>query len=182
MNRLKIRNQYIIPFGGLKEGYHDFNFTATGGFFETHPELEASDGKLDIQIRMLKRSTFLTFEVSINGVISLQCDRCLDTYNQDIGYHDNLYVSFSERNEDSEENEDMIFLNPAEHEIDLEHYIYESISLSIPLQRMHPDVDGLSTCNVAMMEQLKNNTGRLKEHKANPEWDKLKNILGTNNN
>ncbi|MBN2611816.1 MAG: DUF177 domain-containing protein [Bacteroidales bacterium] len=179
---MKIRNQYIIPFGGLKEGYHDFNFAATREFFEAHPELEASDGNLNIDIRMLKRSTFLTFEVSIQGNITLQCDRCLDAYIQDIRYNGNLYVKFSERNEHSEENEDIIFLNPAEHEIDLEHYIYESISLSIPLKRMHPDVDGLPACNRAMMEQLKNHTVKLKEQETNPAWDKLKDILGTNNN
>lgn len=179
---MKIRNQYIIPFGGLKEGFHDFSFTANDEFFEEHSALEAVKGKLDIQIRMLKNSTFLTFTVSINGYINLQCDRCLDNYDQPIDFKSNLYVKFSERNEDSNETEDVIFLNPGEHEIDLEHYIYESISLSIPYKRVHPEIDGISSCNREMMNQLKSLMGKEKENEPVPTWDKLKDFLATNNN
>jgi uncharacterized metal-binding protein YceD (DUF177 family) len=40
--------------------------------------------------------------------------------------------------------------------IDLEQYIYESIVLSLPLQRVHPeDVHGQPLCNPAMLERFK---------------------------
>ena len=179
---MKIRNQYIIPFGGLKEGYHTFNFKATGKFFEEYPELEAKNGNLDILIRLLKKSTFLTFDVAIEGYLNLQCDRCLDYYNQTIEFEGKLYVKFSERNEQSDENDDVIFLNPGEHEIDLVHYIYESISLSIPYKRVHPDTNGVSNCNNSIIKELDNHSGKEKDTEPNPVWDKLKDFLATNNN
>ncbi len=177
---MKIRNQYIIPFGGLKEGFHDFAFAVTDEFFEYHTELEARKGNLKISIGMFKRSTFLTFEVSITGDINLQCDRCLEYFDQPIVFKGELYVKFSERNEHSDENDDVIFLNPGETEIDLEHYIYESISLSIPYKRMHPEKGGTSMCNENMIDQLNSLAGKEKE--TNPAWDKLKDFLATNNN
>ena len=75
-----------------------------------------------------------------------------------------------------------IFLNPGEHEIDLEHYIYESISLSIPLKRMHSGKGGHSACNKDMIDKLSNMAEKKKETKTNPAWDKLKDFLATNNN
>ena len=174
---MKIRNQYIIPFGGLKDGFHDFSFVATDEFFEEHSTLEARKGDLDIQIRMLKKNTFLIFEIFINGFINILCDRCLDYYDQDIIYKGNIYVKFSERNENSNETEEVIFLAPGEQQIDLEHYIYESISLSIPLKRIHPGTNSRSSCNELMIKELNRYAGKEKDNEINPAWDKLKDFF-----
>ncbi len=55
---MKIENQYIIHFKGLKEGIHDFAFTIGKPFFEAFEQLEVPDGNLDVQVELNKRLNF----------------------------------------------------------------------------------------------------------------------------
>ncbi len=175
---MKIRNQYIIPFGGLKEGVHDFGFEATDEFFEEYAALEVSKGHLDIRITMTKKTSLLTFDIYIHGKVYVQCDRCLDFYFQDIDFEGKLYVKFSERNQNTETSDDIIFLLPGDNEIDLKHYLYESISLSMPYKRIHPEMGGISSCNKEMINQL-NKHHKRNNSTENHTWDKLKDYPGT---
>jgi uncharacterized protein len=178
---LETRNQYIIPFGGLKEGIHDFDFAVTDEFFEEYSALEVKKGHLDIHINLLKKTSFLTFDIHINGKVYVQCDRCLDFYYQDISFEGKLYVKFSERNESNESSDEIIFLRPGDNEIDLKHYLYESISISMPYKKTHPDINGVSTCNKEMILRLNKQNYLTNGNKENHTCDKLKDILGTRN-
>lgn len=179
INRLNIRNQYIIPFGGLKEGVHNFSFEATDEFFEEYTALEVRKGHLDILIEMTKKTSLLVFDVSIHGKVYVQCDRCLDFYYQDIVFQGNLYVKFSERDQHDETSDEIIYLYPGEHEIDLKHYLYESISLSMPYKKIHPEIGGVSSCNKDMIRQLNKHNQKRDNSTENHTWDKLKDLLGT---
>jgi uncharacterized protein len=179
---VKSRNQYIVPFGGLKEGVHFFDFEAGDEFFEEYDALEISNGHLDIHIDMIKESSLLTFDIAIKGKVYVQCDRCLDFYYQDIGFKGKLFVKFSERTEADDALDEVIFLHPGDNEINLKHYIYESISISMPYKRIHPDINGVSTCNKEMIMQLNKHHGKSGIKNENHTWDKLKDLLGTNNN
>lgn len=181
INRLKIRNQYIVPFGGLKEGVHNISFEITDEFFEEYTALEVKKGHLDICIKLTKKTSFLTFDISVNGKVYVQCDRCLDFYFQDIGFEGKLYVKFSERARDNETSDEIIFLHPGDREIDLKHYLYESISISMPYKRTHPVVDGVSSCNKEMISRLNKQHHQADNNIENHTWDKLKNLLGTKN-
>ncbi len=176
---MKIRNQYIVPFGGLKEGIHDFHFEVTDEFFEEYAALEVKKGHLDIHIRMHKKTAFLTFNISVTGKVYVQCDRCLDFYYQDIGFEGSLYVKFSERDQSNETSDEVVFLHPGDHEIDLKHYIYESISISMPYKKIHPEIDGVSSCDKEMIIQLNKLHKKPDSSKENHTWDKLKDLLGT---
>ena len=180
INRLKIRNQYIVPFGGLKEGVHNSSFEIADEFFEEYAALEVKKGHLDISIKLTKKTSFLTFEISFNGKVNVQCDRCLDFYYQDVHFEGKLYVKFSERDQNAETSDEIIFLHPGDREIDLKHYFYESISISMPYKRIHPVVNGVSSCNKEMISRLRKHHKR-ENNIENHTWDKLKDLLGTSN-
>ncbi len=47
-------------------------------------------------------------------------------------------------------------LHPKNHQLDLKHYFYECISVSIPYRKVHPDLpDGESGCDPEMLKKLK---------------------------
>lgn len=150
---MNIENQYTIAFKGLKEGTHDFIFNVGKPFIEHYEYLEARDGNLAIHVSMIKKPAYLSFSISINGYIEVQCDRCLDYFQQEINFKGNLYVKFSETA--SEPEDDVIIMHPDEEEINLSQYIFESIGLSIPFRKIHPlDNKHESTCNKDMLELL----------------------------
>ena len=151
---MKFENQYIIQFKGLKEGVHDFDFILGKAFFAEFEYLEVPDGKVKAHIVLTRKTTFLDLDISLKGPIQALCDRCLDYFDMEVDFTGHLLVRFSEQEE--EEDDEIIFLHPDDHQLDLKHYFYECISISIPYRKVHPDLPGgHSGCDPEMLKKLK---------------------------
>jgi uncharacterized metal-binding protein YceD (DUF177 family) len=151
---LKSENQYIIHFKGLKEGEHDFEFAIGKPFFEEFEQLEIPEGKVNANIVLTRKPGFLEIEMALSGVVQVECDRCLSYFEMPLSYEGKLLVKFSETQK--EEDADVLFLHPEDYALDLKHYMYECISLSLPFRKVHPDLpDGESGCDPDMIKKLK---------------------------
>ena len=161
---------------------HEFDFDVDNLFFENLEYSEIKKGDLKVHVVLNKKSTFLELDFHIRGNVELVCDRCLDDYLQPIDYEGKLFVKFSDTEEDLAE--DVICLSPLENELDITHYIYESINLSIPLKRVHPDdKDGNSTCNPEMLKRINNlEIDEPTDDTIDPRWEDLRNLMANNNN
>ena len=175
-------HKYRIVYQGLKEGLHEFDFDVDNLFFEKLEYSEIKKGSLNAHVVLIKKSTFLELDFQINGNVELVCDRCLDEYLQEIDYNGKLFVKFSETEGDLAE--DVICWSQSDYELDISHYIYESINLSIPLKRVHPDdKNGKSTCNPEMIKKLKNfKIDEPTDDTIDPRWDDLRKLMANNNN
>ncbi len=150
---MKIEHLYTIQFKGLKEGVHDFSFLIEKPFFETFEYLAVPDGKIAVQVELNKKTTFMEFAIKLTGVMQVQCDRCLGYFDYSVDYHGNLVVRFSET--EKEPDDEVIFMHPDDHQINLTHYLYECLSLSIPIRKIHPDLpNGESGCDPEMLKKL----------------------------
>jgi uncharacterized protein len=150
---LKIDSQYIIQFKGLKEGVHEFSFSIDKPFFEAFEYLAVPDGQVDVSIVLDRKNTFLDLSVDLNGTIQVQCDRCLEYFGLFVDYQGHLVVRFSES--EKEPDEDVMWIHPDEYKLDLKHYLYECLSLSIPIRKVHPDLpDGEPGCDPEMLGKL----------------------------
>jgi uncharacterized protein len=177
---MKSDNQYIIRFKELKEGNHEIIFKVKTSFFTEFNLMEAKDGNLKVIINLNKKPDFLTLDIFIKGTIFVECDRCLEYFNYPIEYRDKLLVKFSETS--VEQSDEIIFLHPSDNELDLKHYIYECISLSIPYRKIHPESkDGKSLCKKEMLQKIHEHEAEEHENTIRTNWDKLKYFLETNN-
>ncbi len=150
---MKVENQYIIHFKGLKEGVHDFNFVIDKPFFEFYEQLEVTDGQVEVTIELNKETTFMDLVVELTGEMQVPCDRCLEHFVLPVSYNGHLVVRFSET--EKEPDEEVIFIQPDEYALDLRHYLYECLSLSIPIRKVHPDLaDGEPGCDPEMLRKL----------------------------
>jgi uncharacterized metal-binding protein YceD (DUF177 family) len=164
--------QFIIPYSGLALGNHQYEFTIGDAFFESIDYSEIQHGQLQVIINLEKQERMLVFDFEIDGIVNVECDRCLDDLEIEVQDNEKLIVKFGE--DYSEESEDVITVPHNEHQFDVSHYIYEYISLSLPYQRIHPDdEDGNSTCDPDILERLKS---LQPEQPNDPIWDKLKDI------
>lgn len=148
----------VIPFKGL--GQHPFDFEVDDKFFDQFENAVVQKGKATIHVELNKLNNLLDCDVTIIGEVAVECDRCLDEFYLPISYTGRLMVSLSGHSGSDYENEDedveIIYLQPSDDELDITQYCYESIGLSIPLQKIHPDdADGNSTCNKEMLAKLK---------------------------
>ena len=104
------------------------------------------------------------------------CDRCLEDCPIAIDYEGRLVVKFSE--EELEYDGEVMWLYPGESEVDLSHYIYESIILSLPYQRVHEegacDPSMIARFTIGTEEELEAIEERAaKEEQTEGAWDKL---------
>ena len=172
-------SQYTIPFSGLKEGKHLFDFTADQRFFAGSEESEIEKGNVNIQVELEKRSTYLRLTFMLEGEVELICDRCLEAYLQPIKSRNIMLVKFSET--ETDDGDEVIYIHPGSYQVEVAKLIYEFIVLSIPIRHVHPDdQDGNSLCDPEMLKKLD-------EYKANdlteinpmdPRWNDLKKIIG----
>ena len=171
-------NTYSIHFKGLKVGKHTFNFEVDNAFFEAFEESEIKHGNLDVDVKLNKQNQMIDLNITIDGTVEVTCDRCLEEFDIPISYEGSLYVKFSETR--SEEDSEIIILSTDDSEMNISQYIYESICLSLPIQRYHGMKGTKSKCNKEMLAKLKSLTVKNAKKEDNdeidPRWSKLKDI------
>lgn len=173
------KSKYNIEFKGLKEGEHEFEFEVDNTFFVHFEESLVNNGKLVASVILEKRSAFIKLHLKIKGWLELTCDRCLDKYHQKIKNKTEIFVKFGEK--EFEDGENVIWILSDEHSLNLAQFIYEYISLSIPLRHVHPkNNEGKRNCNAEMLQKLKQYTIVEEEVKTDPRWDVLKNLENNN--
>lgn len=165
--------QFVIPFSGLELGNHQYSFAIGDKFFESIEYSEFSHGELQVNLDLERQERMLIFRFQITGYVEVECDRCLDELKMHIADTEQLIVKFG--TEYQEESEDVLVIPQHEHQFDISHYLYEFISLSLPVQRFHPDdEEGNSTCNPDFLEHLNTYT---EEQETDPRWEKLRGLL-----
>ena len=180
IKKLKSDNQYIIRFKNLKEGIHYFSFDIKKSFFTEFAEIEAKDGEFKVLIELNKKADFLMLDVTIEGTLLVECDRCLEYFDYPVKHKDSVLVKFSENL--AGQPDEAIILLPDDNELDLKQYIYECISLSIPYRKVHPETkDGKSLCKKDMIEKIHEFEVKSREKKVLTNWEKLKYFFDTNN-
>jgi uncharacterized metal-binding protein YceD (DUF177 family) len=176
---MKALKSYTIPFVGLKEGMHHFDFQIDNTFFQhfEYDEFNAVDVKIDLEFE--KKSTLLELYFSAKGTVNVNCDISNEPYNQTINDDFKLVVKFG--NEYNDENEDILIVQHGEYEINIAQYIYELIILAVPIKRIHPGIeDGtLQSDILSKLEELSPNQGKKikSSEDIDPRWNNLKKLL-----
>ncbi|WP_346856166.1 DUF177 domain-containing protein [uncultured Draconibacterium sp.] len=177
------KTKYNIEFKGLKEGLHEYEFEINKKFFEHFNEGLVENGEVTVKVKLEKRSAFLKLHLGISGWLELTCDRCLDNYPQDVELETELFVKYGEETE-FEEGDNVIWVLPEEHYLNLAQVFYEYIALSIPLRHVHPNETGENSCNEEMLDRLENITyaedEEETEEEIDPRWAALKSLKNNN--
>ncbi len=150
-----MKKRFTIAHRGLKEGAHAYEWGVGDEFWKGRPEGGITAGEVEVVATLDKGATgVMRLEVSIEGSVTVPCDRCLEDCTLPVNWTGRLAVKVSEQEQPSDG--EVLWLMPGEAMIDLEQYIYESVVLSLPMQRVHPeDVHGQPLCNPAMLDRFK---------------------------
>ncbi len=177
---MKITNEYLIPFSGLKIGKHQFEYSLNKKFFDDFEYHDFENCDTNVKIVLEKKSTMLELSFKHSGFVNVPCDLTNELFDLTVKGKLKLVVQFGE--EFNNDNEELLILPHGEHQIDVSQYIYELIVLSIPQKRIHPGVkDGtLKTEALEKLKKLSIKENKIKEDNSkeiDPRWDKLKQLL-----
>ena len=175
---MKVTNEFLIPFVGLKLGKHQFEYQINKKFFEHFEYDEFESANIKVKVVLEKKNTMLELNFKHSGTINVPCDLTDEDFDMPIKGNLKLIVRFGE--EFNNDNEDLLILPIGENQIDISQYVYEMIVLSIPLKKVHPGIkDGtLQSKALDKLNQIKvKDSIEVKEENTDPRWDKLKTLL-----
>lgn len=166
---------YVIEFGALPEGQHEFEFEVEDTFFQQFENSIIRHGSADVLVVLEKKHNLLLLDFTIQGNVMVSCDRCLDDLELELEGYNELIVKLGDHSE--EESEDVIMIPSTEHQIDVAQYIYEYIAVMIPMRNVHPDdEEGKSTCNPEILRQIEKHQQHADNNEIDPRWEMLKKI------
>lgn len=180
---------FLIPFVGLKDEKHQFEFHIDKSFFDLFEYEDYNGVNVVVDLLLNKKSTMLELTFNHKGTVNVPCDVTNEDFDLEIDGNLNLIVKFGE--EFNNDNEELLIIPHGEHQISVAQYIYEMIILSVPYKRVHPDIaektldfedldfldfddeDELEIEETDESEDTSENTNK----EIDPRWDKLKQLL-----
>jgi len=175
---MKDLKEFNIPFIGLKEGSHLFEYQIDKKFFEAFQFDDFNDINLKTNLNFVKKATLFELFFSIEGTVNVPCDVTNEPFDLDIDGNLNLIVKFGP--EFNDEHDEILILPNEAYQINIAQYIYELIVLSVPSKRVHPNVlnGSMESDTLKRLEELKiNEENIVEENSTDPRWDKLKDLL-----
>lgn len=163
---MKSKREYIIPFVGLKLGFHEYQYDISDTFFEEREYSIIHKGNVNVTLVLEKKETMLIGEFVVNGTVFTDCDRCNDPI--EVPVKGNYRVIFKFGLEPSDD-ETLIVLHPDSYELDIRDNLYELITVSLPIRLVHAEGE----CNEEMMELLNKYTVQREESddEDQDDWD-----------
>lgn len=160
---------FDIPFTGLKQGTHRYQFKINKSFFDQFEFSELKNAEFDVTVDLEKQSSLMIFHFDLRGKVETICDTCGDDFMLPISFKDRVIVKFGD--EEMEQSEEILVLPHHEHQLNVANLIYEFSHLAVPARRVHPK----GKCNADAMDQLydiEDDTEQI----TDPRWEGLKNI------
>ncbi len=144
---MKSKRTFVIPFVGLKAGFHEFDFEIHDAFFEEKEYSIIHSGNVNVHLVLEKKETMMIAEFQLSGNVSTSCDRCDDPIDVPVKGQFRLVYKFGL---EPSEDETLIVLHPDAYELDVNENIYELITVSMPARAVHKE--GL--CNEEMLNLI----------------------------
>lgn len=181
-----MKQRYTIAYKGLGPGSHHFDFEVRDDFFARHEGSGIKGGSVEVEVELERKGSALALRVFVQGSVTIACDRCLEDCELPVNYKGKLVVKFTE--EEVPFDGEVLWVNPADSLLDLEQYIYESVVLSLPYRKVHPeDVHGTPLCNPEMLDKFRivsedefESLVAEKPVEEDPRWAKLKELKDKN--
>lgn len=182
---MKQFQEFKIPFVGLKEGKHHFDFQIDKKFFDAFGFDEYEEVDFIVQLELTKKETLMELEFVAKGTVKVPCDVTGEDFDMDVNGDLQLVVKFGDAYND--EHDELLILPQQTYQVEVQQYIYELIVLSVPQKRVKPGAEENNLEDADVLEaELRENENQIENENKNentdPRWDQLKQLLDKNKN
>lgn len=156
-------DSYKVDLKGMLGDAVSHHWLLKDNFFSAVDGPEISQGQLTVELRVKRTLEAFELTFEIDGIVKVECDRCLELMDQEIHTIQTITVKLGDEFDDDGE---IIVIPESEGIIDLAWYIYEMVALEIPLRHVHQ----VGQCNQEVMDRLE---GGREESQVDPRWAAL---------
>lgn len=162
---------------GLSQKSHRFDYSFGDDFFEFYGTSLLESGQFNAQVTLDKRETLIEADFAIQGAAHLVCDRSLEPFDFPMDFHRKILFKYGE--EEKELSEEIVLITREQASLDLGQYLYELITVNLPMKRLHPrfdneqnDTEDIHLVYSSPVEESDNK----EEDVIDPRWEKLKKL------
>jgi len=168
---------YDIRFSALKNGFHHFEYEIDDAFFKAFDGSLIQNARLKVDLELERKTNGLVLQFKTTGDLLMPCDRCLREVAIAVADESELVVKFSAN--PGESTEDLWYLPLTAWEINVGQFLYETISLLMPL-KVECEAENSGNCQKdfeTLMQKFDGSTAAPEEDgDIDPRWEKLKNL------
>ncbi len=135
MEKRSVRGLEIEIFN-LQDKTYNYDFEVGDNFFQGFDDSLINKGNAKVDIILKKSIAFIALNIKISGAVELVCDRSLEHFDYPVEIENDLIFKYGEAH--LELDEFMIQIPQGTERIQLSQFIYEFISLAIPMKKLHP--------------------------------------------
>jgi uncharacterized metal-binding protein YceD (DUF177 family) len=167
--------EYVLPFVGLKDGKHTFEFDIDKTFFNAFEFNDFDQPAVKVNLLFDKKPGLMNLSFTALGSLGLTCDVSNEIFPYQINTSLDWIVKFGDEYDD--DNDEFLILPHGSYQVNVAQPIYEMIVLAVPVKKVHPGVvDGtLDSALLKKLEELQPKEEKLENN--DPRWDKLKDLL-----
>jgi uncharacterized protein len=171
---------YRVNIIGLSNKIHHFPYEIGDAFFREYGTGLVSEGTFHVNVTLDKHETFIEARFVIKGQAKLICDRSLDPFQYPIKTDKKVVFKYGDANE--ELSDEIIMIHRDSDSLELGQYIYEFISLEIPIKKLHPRYaeeeagDDSEGKIIYTSEPSSRGNHTEEDEDIDPRWEKLKKL------
>lgn len=159
--------EHTIVITGLKDGLHSFDMELGDSFFAASGMEEFLGGRTMAHLDLEKTNHLYVASIQVDGHVTMLCDRCNSRMEQPV--HGSQRQIFQLNGDGESDDDELVNLDPATTEINFTHYLFECISLNLPIRHVHP----AGQCDPEVTRVLE----KLQvHHEPDPRWSALQKL------
>jgi len=155
----------------LANGKHSLEFDFDSAFFSLFEDSVIENGKGTVKVDLDRTPSLITLNFHLEGEIELVCDRSLDTYMYPVRENKELRIKYGDHWE--ELSEELLLIPTNTQKIDVGQFVYEYISLAIPMKKLHPRFQDDDEDFIFSSSETEEESS---ESPIDPIWNELKKI------
>ncbi len=177
-----MKDDFVVPLNGLTPGRTQFRRRIGKEFFEHFENSEILDAGLDVDVIVEKSGRFIGVDCTVEGEVTVTCDRCLEDLVLPVDTGFKLSVKFGadaregrEGSDGTEGGREIVCLPMSDTDLDLSQTVYDYVCLSLPVQRVHEE----GGCNPEALKYLSSEDAAEPVRKdSSTPFEGLKDLLG----
>ena len=176
----KKKPEYRLPFSGLEDGVHGFEFVISQDFMELFPDTDVLFApRVHVDVELVKNDRLMEMGFRFKGVARSFCDRCLQEVEFPVEAEEKVVARISSDAAEVAEEDGFWAVPEKDSSLDLAPYFHEMLVLSRPMQLFCPEnEEGGPTCDPGMLAFYEPQERGESRPEADPRWAALAGLKG----
>lgn len=175
--------EFDIELSKLRNGTNRYEYSLDLPFFESFENNSIRASRLQVVAELDKGETLINVNFNVQGDLTLDCEKCLSIYPQQVNTAGLLMVKITDEAPDDTDDDDIIYLSRQDHVFNIRQHLYDYVMLALPLARNCGNPGNTPECDkdtLKKLDELSAGIAADEPQEGDERWNKLKDLFSNN--